>query len=449
MGVLTPAPCGCGFQHPLDCSGQGSWDAGRLRSGYLDKFQGEWGDPLPQPICPCDKPSPFRGGEKQRCPQTPLTLTPDALSCTCRTPARPLPGPAPSGAGKSLEQGSAASGAQRGGVEHAGVWGGCRHGKVPRDLRPRASLHRTQRDATAQGPGLLRGATTARGRGLEAGAVPRLERGASVPAPGRAVAQPSHVAPIRAVREVARAEAGGRPLRGRGGSGGLGRRHPRRPPEAEVSSQAPGEGGPAASQRAHGQCKAGEAGGGQRWGARSRPVRGLGGRRGRCAGDRGLRGSREPVQAARCTRRRGPDRLRPPLPPTPEVPVVEHLLAVGVQGPVTALSCGRRQAGLGSVHGTAGHGGQPQSDPGQVAGSSGPRLGSGPHRGEGGTVRRCGLGAPQVWTPAGHQGTNERIGARGTSRTGSLRMVPMGPAPWGSGRRLPSFTDKDARWPER
>lgn len=148
---------------------------------------------------------------------------------------------------------------------------------------------------------------------------------------------PSNFSPFPAVDKVTDSKTGGCRLMARGehwrGVRDLGTMsgHRCRPPERKVPRQAPGEGAQAAGQGAHGRGEAREASGS------------LGPRRGR----RGLRvqGSRGPGLLRVCfgfpwTRgSRGRARLPSPFPLPSEVPVIEHLFAVWVQGPVIAFTC--------------------------------------------------------------------------------------------------------------
>lgn len=154
---------------------------------------------------------------------------------------------------------------------------------------------------------------------------------------------PSNFSPFPTVDEVTDAEAGGRRLmaggeaeRGAGGLGTVGSDR-RGSPERKVARQAPGKGTEASSQGAHGRGETGEAGGclGNGRGRREPQVRG--------GGAQGLQFRRLGSSRAPGTRGCGRARLPPPLPLPSEVPVVEHLLAVWVQGPVIAFTCGRRK----------------------------------------------------------------------------------------------------------
>lgn len=137
-------------------------------------------------------------------------------------------------------------------------------------------------------------------------------------------------------------EAGGRRLMARGeawrGARGLGAvgSHCRRSPKRKVSCQTPGDGANAGSQGAHARGKAGETGGSL---GRGR------GRRGQQAW--GSRAQGLQLQHLGCARAQGSaGGCRPRLPSPPslpsEVPVIEHLLAVRVQGPVIPFTCRRK-----------------------------------------------------------------------------------------------------------
>ena len=165
------------------------------------------------------------------------------------------------------------------------------------------------------------------------------------------------------------AEAGGRGLVARGearrGAKGLGsvggdRRWP--PPERKVARQASGEGAKAASQSAHSRGETREAGGGLGCGWRGR---GLQVQASRARGLQRWRLGPSPAPGSRAHGRAG---FSSPLPLPSEVPVVKHLLAVGVQGPVIAFTCRRRNSPVQKVRALTGRGvsqrgGQLQKDP--------------------------------------------------------------------------------------
>lgn len=191
---------------------------------------------------------------------------------------------------------------------------------------------------------------------------------------------PSNFCPLPTVDEVAYAEAGGRRLMasaeagcGTCGLGSVGGDH-RRSPERKVSRQARGEGTQATRQGPHGRGETGEAGGsvGRGRGRRRLQVRG---------------GRAEGLQLWCLGSSRAPDsrgssgaHLSSPLPLPSEVPVVEHLLAVWIQGPVVAFTCAGREGSAQKIGRLTDHGvnmtngGQLQEDS-----PSGPSISLHPH----------------------------------------------------------------------
>lgn len=123
-----------------------------------------------------------------------------------------------------------------------------------------------------------------------------------------------------------------------------------RSPERKVTRQSPWEGTQATSQGAHGRGETGEAGGslGCRRGWRGLQVRG------RCA--QGIPLQRLGSFWAPGSRGYSCACLPSPLPLPSKVPVVEHFLAVWVQGPVIAFACGGRKSLVQKTRGLKGRG---------------------------------------------------------------------------------------------